>query len=103
MITTSTASAAIEISEPASGQRRTGRAHRSLIAAASASSRVSTRARPGEAPRGRSYQVVEDLLDVLVLIEAVDELQHLGHVLFGELHGSLRDELGLGRDRRDLP
>src|SRR5215471_2845722 len=49
----------------------------------------------------RSAEIVEDLLDVVVLLERVHQLEHLGGVRLGKLHRRARDVLGFGRDRRD--
>lgn len=37
-------------------------------------------------------QIVEDALDVFVLLERIDELEHLGRLIFRELRQILRDE-----------
>src|SRR5215471_13879934 len=49
----------------------------------------------------RSAEIVEDLLHVVVLLERVHQLEHLGGLRLGKLHRRARDVLRLGRDRRD--
>src|ERR1044072_9380486 len=56
------------------------------------------RCRSGEP---RSGEVVEDLLHVVVLLDAVDEVEDLLGVVLGQLDGRLRHVLRLGRDGRD--
>src|SRR5262245_33932021 len=43
-----------------------------------------------------SPEVVEDALDVFVLFQRVDQLQHLGRFVVGERHQVLRDVFGFG-------
>ena len=62
--------------------------------------RVTPDARGSQRPRG-SAQVGEDPLDVLVLLQRVDQLQHLVRLLLGEHHRRQRDVLGLHRERRE--
>ena len=59
-----------------------------------------TRATPnrGDGPRGlRSREGVEDLLDVVVLLERVDHLEHLPRLVFGQVDGAQAHVLRPGR------
>src|SRR6266545_991368 len=58
--------------------------------------------RPPGSARPRSAQVVEDPLHVLVLLEAVHQLEHAVRLVVRQLRRRLRDVLELGGDRRDL-
>src|SRR5687767_13429238 len=48
-----------------------------------------------------SREGVEDLLDVLVLLQPVDQPQHLGGLVLGQAHRGQRNVLRLGRDGSD--